>query len=257
MRDPHVKALHYRVVHIDTVDYEKAVLLDHETDVFKVHIENGTAIFELKTHYADIVGTRAAVEPFISSWEALVYLNYGADEFQLRYVDAEVIDRNPEPQQKGSKVIAVGMASSIEVAGRFTAHVRRGSYPEPPRAFVVSADVDVMLLRYKLYRQDRDRISNMGYFVYTVLTQSPGGKKEAAHLYSISQTVLRKLSELTTTKGGKDEGRKAPYGPPYTAQERTWIDAAVKALIRRAGEYAANPHAVLPQITLKSLPPLD
>jgi hypothetical protein len=135
--------------------------------------------------------------------------------------------------------------------------VGRGRYPEPPSAFVASPDVQVVLLRYKLYRKGHERISSMGYFVYSALTESAGGKKEAADMYGISQKVLHKLSELTTTKGGKEEGRKTPYGQPYTPRERTWIDAAVKALIRRAGEWAANADAARPQINMKDLPSLD
>lgn len=205
------------VIHDDTVDYAKAVPLDYETDVFSVHLEKGEAVFAFKQHYADVPSAKAGIGPFIMAWEALVYLNGGADEFQLQYQNAEIIDRNPQPEPAGSKIHNVSAKFTMNLECRAKLHVGRGSYPEPPSAFVVSADVEVMLLRYKLYRERRDRISSMGFFVYTVLRESAGGNKEAAHRYGISQTVLRKLSELTTTKGGKEDGRKAPYGEPYTA----------------------------------------
>jgi hypothetical protein len=35
-----------------------------------------------------------------------------------------------------------------------------------------------------------------------------------------------------------------------------WIEAAVRALVRRAGEYAADPTRALPRVTMVELPNL-
>jgi hypothetical protein len=43
---------------------------------------------------------------------------------------------------------------------------------------------------------------------------------------------------------------------PPTAAEQAWLEAAVKMLVRRAGEVAAAPGAALPQLTMSDLPRL-
>ena len=52
MNDPHVLTLHYRVEHRESVSYEKAAPLDHDSEQYRVQIEDRRARFELKEHYA-------------------------------------------------------------------------------------------------------------------------------------------------------------------------------------------------------------
>lgn len=46
------------------------------------------------------------------------------------------------------------------------------------------------------------------------------------------------------------------YGAPYTGTERTWLEVALKKLIRRAAEAAYDRNADRPLITMDDLPPL-
>ena len=48
MNDPHVSALVYRLKHVASVNYDKAVPLEYETAEFKVTIKNLEARFEMK-----------------------------------------------------------------------------------------------------------------------------------------------------------------------------------------------------------------
>ena len=43
---------------------------------------------------------------------------------------------------------------------------------------------------------------------------------------------------------------------PLTGAEEAWLVAAIRALIRRAAEVAADPDAARPQLTVADLPPL-
>ncbi len=71
--------------------------------------------------------------------------------------------------------------------------------------------------------------------------------------------VLDMLGRLTTTLGDEIEARK--LGPQSqlrapTDQEVRWIEAALRLLIRRAGQYAADPQRDWRQLTMADLPKL-
>jgi hexokinase len=49
---------------------------------------------------------------------------------------------------------------------------------------------------------------------------------------------------------------KAQQRQALTLKQREWLEAAVRALIKRAGQYAADPNKAWPEITNSDLPPL-
>ncbi len=69
MRDPHVKALHYCLVHDNSVDYEKAEPLDEDFGAFRARLDRGEAVFEMKAHHATEEPAREVVDPFTSACE--------------------------------------------------------------------------------------------------------------------------------------------------------------------------------------------
>jgi hypothetical protein len=99
----------------------------------------------------------------------------------------------------------------------------------------------------------------MAYFCLTVVEERAGGRDKAAGRYAIEPNVLKTLGRLTSTVGDDKEARKAKGRTerrPHTGAEKAWIEAAVRALIRRAGEWASDPRASLPQIIMSDLPRL-
>jgi hypothetical protein len=136
-------------------------------------------------------------------------------------------------------------------------------YPDIPGNFVLSPDVESMWNRYQGYLDGREPLASMAYFCLTTVDGSTGirrGKRPAAsRRYGISEDVLRKLGDLTSNVGSERTARKLP--PPtgrrdHTGQEIAWIEAAVRASIRRLGEFAYDPARPWPQITMKDLPQL-
>ena len=124
---------------------------------------------------------------------------------------------------------------------------------------MVSLDVETMWHRYEGYLAGREPLAAMAYFCLTVLQGSAGGRDEAAEQFGISGRVLDTLGRLTTEIGDDETARKRTHGSewrPHTRAERAWIEAAVKALIRRAGEWASDPEAPGPQLTMNDLPKL-
>ena len=78
-------------------------------------------------------------------------------------------------------------------------------------------------------------------------------------MYRVDYEVLDTLGRLSTTLGDEAEARK--LGPQSelrspSAQEVTWIEAALRLLIRRAGQYAADPQKQRAILTMADLPEL-
>jgi hypothetical protein len=80
----------------------------------------------------------------------------------------------------------------------------------------------------------------------TLISQLPTKKS--------SQSVLKKFSELASTRGDEKTARKGGVQQPLSAAETQRIEAAIKAIIRRVGEIDGNPS--LPELTMSDLPPL-
>jgi hypothetical protein len=77
--------------------------------------------------------------------------------------------------------------------------------------------------------------------------------------YHIEPKVLETLGRLHSHRGDLTNRRKLEHErelhePPLTSQESTWMEAAVRRLIRRVGEYAADPTAPCPTLSMRDLP---
>jgi len=254
MRDPHVVSLRYRLETDGSVDYTKAPPLDDERDAFSLYLADDTLTCEMKRHFASVAEARAVVDPFLRAWELDVALRRGRGELSFVYEDAEIIDRDPPPPGSPQVVLA-GVAEAIALAGEATVHISRGKYPEPPKHFRITPDVETLWHRYEGYLEGKEPLLSMTNFCLTCVQSRAGSRKEAARKYGISQKILNRLGEWASDKGNYEQARKfRENNPPLTKAEESWIEAAVKALIRRMGEY--EPMASLKQITMNDLPEL-
>jgi hypothetical protein len=157
--------------------------------------------------------------------------------------------------------IAVGRSSAYALA-----EVIKTKYPKPPDGFVADTDATTMWEQYERYKQGRDRLLPMAYSCLARLEHrarnyAPKGTKRqrAARMYRVDHEVLNKLGELTNTLGDEVEARKlAPQSQlrAPTAEEVKWIEGALRNLIRRVGQYAADSQRDWPQLTMEDLPDL-
>jgi hypothetical protein len=251
MRDPHVVALHYKIEHAEYVDYAKAAPFEGEADAFKIHIDQDQATFEMMTHFATAEEARAVVNPFIRCWELHVGLEFQPDELKFRFDRPEIIDRDRAPGQIHEASLT--MTATARIDAQLTR--KRERYPAPPNHFVVSPAVEAMYARYALYRDDRELLPSMAYFCYTVVLKAAGNEKKAAEKYSISGKVLKSLRILSSRKGGPLARKADAIGAPLSPSEEKWLEEAVKTIIRRAAETAAEKSG-LQKITMAGLPKL-
>lgn len=253
MNDPHIQTLIYRIAHSQDVHYKKAVPFEYDASQFRVIVDNGTARFQMKEHFADVALARRVVDPFIESWELSASLEIGPRSFELQFLNAEVIDRSPTPG-----VVSLQGVAAQPAAGTVSVLIGQPRYPEPAPHLVVNDDIRAMSPRFDRYRQGGTTLGDVTYFCLTVLEQSAGGRSEAASKFSVSKTVLDQLGRLSAERGGINEARKAAgLGLDYSESERLWLEEALKQLILRVAEIAAGRNSSPNKITMDDLPSIQ
>jgi hypothetical protein len=81
-------------------------------------------------------------------------------------------------------------------------------------------------------------------------------RRAASAFFNIDYDVLAKLGDLTSTRGGDDEGRKAEgRSAPLSPAEKEWVKAAFRAIVRRVAEREHHKRPPPRPLTMKDLPP--
>ena len=254
MNDPHVVALLYRVKHGKSHDYSKAEPLVCNEPAFRLEVIDKQVRFELKEHFATENDARSVLEDYIRNWEFNACLKGGDGCFKLEFNEPEIIDRNPTP---GVKQVHADVKFMVDI-GKPEVTVGHSEYPSPPSGVNFNdPDVQTMYHRYMGYRQGNEPLAGMAYFCLDFLESLSGQKnnlrKAAAQQYQIDETVLRKIGELSSKKGGQGSRKADGVDKDFTTEERTFLEQAIMKIIRRAAEKAANPEYDLPQITVSTL----
>lgn len=252
--DPHVESLRYLLRPPETVKFDDAPPIEHETDAFRMRLESLIATFVMKKHHASAQTARPCVEEWLRAWELDVALRFGQVEIEFVFQNAKIIERDPPPPG------AIHHASAhitLSVSAQATVTVLHRKYPTPPTNLKFSPDVDAMWYRYRGYDLGKEPLASMAYFCLSLFEVSAGGRAQAASQHSVSKSILNKLGEFTTNFGDPRTARKhskASTGLEFTVEQTAWMKAAVKLLIRRKAEYDFGPAARLPQLNMTDLP---
>ena len=265
MNDPHVDALVFRIEHGPALGYsDDAPPIEREEPGFRVILKDGTVRFELDEHYATQEEALERVGPYVRNWEMDACLSGRPGDFRLEFKEAEVIDRDPPPPTPGTINLSATFTAGVPTI-RANLSVVRPSYPPPPAGVTLKADdrdVETMYRRLSDYYADRKYLPSMAYFCLTVLEDkfTNAKRRSAAKSFRIDLAVLDAVGELSSTKGGVGSARKAEAtgtGTALSRKEERFLEAAVKAIIRRAAEVAQNPGGAFRMITLADLPDLS
>jgi hypothetical protein len=270
MNDPHVERLWYRVgssqFGFTWSDQPPKTAINTEC---RVTIEDGRAAVEPLRHFVTEERARAAVEPFLRTWEIDAAINHRQpiEPMLFEYERADVVDRSPDPPHL-HRLSGVCRVSCVTSSAPVTFALRE--YPPPPDRFVASHDVQAMWTRWRAYREGRESLPSVAYFCLTLVELSMmrrasaagreiglrQARREAASEYSIDHSVLNLLGDLSSDIGDLVTGRKAHVKHPrsHTVQERDWLIAAVKMLMRRLGQWAHDPTQLGRPVTLADLP---
>lgn len=260
MRDPHVVSLCYRLETDPSLIFDHPPPLEHNTDECMLRLADGVLTCTMKAHYASAVEARAVVDPRLRAWELYVALLRGKQVMHFVYQKAEVIDLDP-PLPGVPQVIQATSIESVEAVDQVTVVLTQPHYPDLPTHFTVSPDVETLWNRYEGYVQGLTPLPGMAYvcqsFIEKVLAR---GRPDAAQKYHIEPEVLGTLGKLHSHRGDLTSRRKLEHErdrhePPLTPSEIAWMEATVRMLIRRVGEYATDPTASWPTLSMRDLPP--
>jgi hypothetical protein len=250
-RDPHVVSLRYRIEPSEGVTFgDDTGPMEREFDAFHLSVTHETATAHMKEHYATERGAREVVEGYLRPWEIYEAVRPMGTGVKFSFLEAEVIDRDPPCFYATARAAPrFGSAVRAEV-------VRELRLPDLPEAFATSSDVKVMWTRYKGYLQGREPLLPMAYYCLTRFRSGAGHNKEAASRFRVSKNVLDKLGRLSSTSGDETTARKwdsASSPQPLTDREIEWVENAVRLLIYRVGQYAADPDREWTKFTMKDL----
>ena len=251
MPEPLVSTLVYRPVVPAEADYGGAPPLAAEIERMTLHLTADRLMVRLKGGPLPESEARATVDEALRTWEIAIGLLHGPDHLTFRFEHAE--HETPAIPAAGSQP---PLNETILLTQEITPPTVHDRFPDPPRRFRLSAETEMMYLRYRLYRAGRESLTGVADWCLTVLEYSARGRAESADQYGIDPKVLRKLRELCGQRGVIDQRHPQPGTPQLKPAEREWIRAVVRRLILRAGEYAFDPVSRLPRIALTDFPPL-
>jgi len=258
MRDPHVESLRYRLKPSETTIYKNAPAVKNNRSEFEYQLSDGVLKCHMREHYPTVREARRVVDDFLYSWEIKTALELGGGEMQFQFEDSHVIDRNPPPPGN-SEFVHVSGSSGVKFTGSAISElcITRSKYPDPPTAFTVTPDVEILWGRCKKYLdKTSDELLSIAYACLTFVEKKAGGsRKSAANLFKIDEPILNMLGNLTANRGDALTARKFPKKGdliPLSVKEKKWIEAVVKILILRMGELANIQTAK--SITMNDLP---
>jgi hypothetical protein len=254
MNDPHVTSVVYSVGSGPGIEYDDPPPLIHESALGVFRLSQGRLQVTPTKHFAREEEARSAIEPFLRAWEAEADLVANPETIRFTFVSADVVDRNPEPNVVTGRLVAT-LGSVTVLGSAVTLTLRRRSYPEPPRSFRLTEEAEIALRRWRRYLAGTEPLQAMAYFVLTLLNAQSRPPLSAARLFAIESPILKKIGELSSTRGDALNARKVNSEArftPLTGTEQQWLETAVRKLILRLGEYGTG--TPLTPIRVKDLP---
>lgn len=255
MRDPHVQKLYYEIGSGEGISYENPEPLAFSNHLGAFELREGKLTVVPTEHFGDEEDARQAIKPFLQAWEIEADLNLNIGTIRFKFGRAELVDRDPSPTR--SHVINAKAGEMVMIGERVSFHLTRSKYPQPPLAFRTTLEVDIAYRRWIAYREGKEPLQSVAYFILTMLESSAGGRGRAAQVFRIARPVLDTIGRLSSTRGDASTARKIKPGrslKELSGSEKQWLEQAVRRVIHRLGEHASG--ADLPLITLADLPKL-
>lgn len=256
MNKPHIEALIYKFESKNPNDkFNEAVALEGHLDSFEFELADGELTAKPLKHFDQVEQARELIEPQLRSWESAAFLGLSRFRIRFRFVDAIVVDLDPDP---GNTTIHA-RASELVITGESVTLIRgMGKYPAPDPSFRSTPLTDELIYRLQQYRDRQELLPGVAYYILERLEEKLiGDKKNRRRLLGkrmkVDFKVLHTLSGLSN-RPDPLVGRHASQIPkPLSAAETTWMDAVIFRLVARVGELH-NPEERLALITMDEFP---
>lgn len=229
-----VKKLSYGLKTVPGVQYNTQSPVKDCTEEFSFVLQDQKVEVTFKEPLPTCEEARQVAEGYPQTWEVYAALSHCK----------KIIEFEREP---------LGIPSGASV-GTPTVEVAYNAYPEPPKNFKLTPDVDTLWHRYCGYTKGREPLLSMAYFCLTYIQHLAGNRKQAANKYRIERLVLDKLGEITSTRGDSTEARKIDQKScleKLSVKEQKWVETAVRKIILQMGN--PKPGGVLKMSDLPEL----
>lgn len=224
--DPYVVALRYGVVTDEGRDYKKAAPMETEVPAFLVRLADEVLVLRPRVHFRSLVEAREAAADFLRAWEIDAALRYrAAAPFRLRYVGGEMAQRTGAATQTVVEDV-------VHIFDTASSQISHAQYPVCPPSFRPSPEAEAIWGRLERHWAGHEPILSMAYFALTVLTCA-GGAEAASTRYRIDKGILRRVGELTSTRGDMQTARKlTTTTQTLTVEESEWLLDAIVRIVR-------------------------
>ena len=214
MADMHVESLRYRLEVDESYGrFENPTPLEHETDAYRMRLEDGVLTVEMKEHHATVESARCRVEDDLKAWELDAALS--RDHAWLKFIHdaagARIVDRQPPVAGSAGAISGLELRDVVVMGLARCAPPVFQEYPLPPAAFAASTELEIMVNRFTKAIFDDSQMLPFGYVFLSLLEGStdramPGStRKKAARQFRIEEKVLGTLGEFTSRRGSPAE----------------------------------------------------
>ncbi len=227
MKEPRVVALRYTVVCAADTDFDSAPAFGFVSTEFRGELV-GSSLLLYPTRKFDSVDKALAVAvPFIRAWEIGAGVQYSSPrDFRLEFAGADIIDDAPV-----AGTVSLAVQEIARVTDGTINHVSRAAYPMPPVDSALGPELDYLWNRVSRYLEGKEPLTSAAYFCVSVLKMRGGFPAASAH-YKISESILRRMSELSSTRGDPSTARKlTTTTQSLQPDEATWLRNALLAIV--------------------------
>ena len=114
VRDPRVERLHFRIACEEGTVYDNPAPLRFRHQFGTSETDGGALVVSPVDDFSNEADARAIIEPFLRAWEIATDIDEGVGVIRVRYVRADIVDRNPEPGSRASAVTTERQLRDIE-----------------------------------------------------------------------------------------------------------------------------------------------
>jgi hypothetical protein len=257
MRDPHVEAVYYEVGTGEGISFGDPPDIRISNHLGAFEVSNGKLSVYPVQHFPSGAEARAVIDPFLRAWELDSDLTRNIGSIRFKFLSVRKVDRDPPAPGTGELSAAFEGTGVLAIGGNVSVHITQNTYPAPPTDFRTTPEVELAYGRWRAFREGREPLQSMAYAVLTLMESMAGGRKQAASTLQVDARTLETIGRLSSTKGDAATIRKFGKGlqlQDLSGGESSWLEAAVRRLVRRMGEHAAG--VQLSRITMNDLPPL-
>ena len=216
-------------------------LVAYDTDYAKFCLSKGILNAKLQDPTSSLEEARNNIDPVVRAWEFESEIRSGFPVIKFEFVPSIISDSN------SVKISTVdGWCDQEELDIRLR-------YPPGPTIRVTSY-MENMWNRYSRSKSGiGESLQSAMYYSLTVIEDKFGSRKKAAVALNVDLKILRKIGELSSTKGNSATARKvSAANSSLTLVEKKWLNITIRNVLLQLGYIAANLSP--PPVKMEDLP---